>query len=207
MIGNFFIFVATNQNTERMKRIFVLYLAVFLTGMTLHAQMAPGLTYKQLKDVYNPGVYDKSSVDPYSPFWSGFSSFFIPGLGQMTCGESGRGWAFFGGAAGCSVLTSASVVALRSLVVTDDKGNLSYSNPGAASVWTALIITSAGAYLGACIWSVIDAVRVAKVKNMYYQDMMGKQAMQFNVYPSVNYAYTGTGAAYAAPGLTLGVRF
>ena len=57
------------------------------------------------------------------------------------------------------------------------------------------------------IWSCVDAVKVAKVKNQYYQDVAaGKHAFSASVYPSVNLVQTSTSTT-AAPGMTLALTF
>jgi len=194
------------KNHFSMKRLAVILLAVILTGITLHAQVVPGMKYKELKNVYDSSLYVRQATDPYSPFWSGLSSLVIPGLGQMMCGEPGRGWAFLGGAFGIGVMTAASITGLTNLVTVKD-GFVVYADDRAASRWMAAIIILGGAYVGGAIWSVIDAVKVAQVKNMYYQDLTKKTDVSFNMYPSLNYTYTSAGATTAAPGLTLAVRF
>lgn len=60
-----------------------------------------GMSYKELKYIYDYRYYRLSqSSEFYSPAWCGVASGFIPGLGQMMCGEIGRGFAFLGGVVG-----------------------------------------------------------------------------------------------------------
>jgi hypothetical protein len=80
-----------------MKKIVILIAAFVFAASSLSAQVAPRMKYKDLKDTYNPKEYVKSANDPYSPGWSGFASFVLPGLGQVISGETGRGIAFFAG--------------------------------------------------------------------------------------------------------------
>ena len=56
------------------------------------------------------------------------------------------------------------------------------------------------------IWNMCDAVKVAKVKNMYFQDLQGGRAFEFELYPTVNYALTSDGSKPVA-GMTLSMRF
>ena len=51
--------------------------------------VAPMMKYKEMAKVYDYRLYQKSLYDRYSPAGSGVASFFIPGLGQMICGEWG----------------------------------------------------------------------------------------------------------------------
>lgn len=62
------------------------------------------------------------------------------------------------------------------------------------------------AQLGLSIWSCIDAVKIAKVKNQYYQDTKGKHAFSASVHPSIDLAQNGTSVVPAA-GMTFAVRF
>ena len=65
------------------------------------------------------------------------------------------------------------------------------------------------ARLGLNIWSVVDAVHVAKVKNMYYQDLRGQNAMlNFDLEPY--FALTPSGVENGmvpAAGLSLNLCF
>ena len=56
------------------------------------------------------------------------------------------------------------------------------------------------------IWSIVDAVRVAKVKNMYEQDLRKKYSLDVDLYPSVNYVQTSGGVKPTA-GLSLALKF
>lgn len=107
-----------------------------------------GMRYNEYKKLYNHHRYTSQFDDPYSPGWSGVASFFIPGLGQGICGEWGRGLAYFG----------AYVVCEGAMLLSE-----SYST---------LIVTAICA-LTVDITSIVDAIHVAKIKNMYYQDIRG----------------------------------
>ena len=48
-----------------MKKLFIMLAAVVLTATTLSAQVAPGMKYKELKNIYNAKDYVQSSADPY----------------------------------------------------------------------------------------------------------------------------------------------
>ena len=48
-------------------------------------------------------------------------------------------------------------------------------------------------------------MKVAKVKNMYYNDLQ-RRTMEMGLYPTLDYAMTATGTAQVA-GLTLSVKF
>ena len=80
-----------------MKRIALIVAALALTVASLSAQVVPGMKYRELQDIYNTKEYVKSDIDPYSRGWAGLASFVVPGLGQVICGEAGRGIAIFAG--------------------------------------------------------------------------------------------------------------
>ena len=166
-----------------MKKFIVLLATVVLGCNLLNAQVAP--KYRELKKTYDPREYVKMSTDPYSPIWAGAASFLMPGLGQMVCDEVGRGIAFFAGE-----------MALASATATF--GYAAEYNETCA----VLCIVSAIATIAVDIWSIVDATHVAKVKNMYRQDVLAK-GTSLSLYPSVKYA---PGSNFA-PGLTLAVNF
>ena len=56
------------------------------------------------------------------------------------------------------------------------------------------------------ITSIVDAVKVAKVKNMYSEDLRRKYSFDMNLYPSVQYIPAGTGLQPTA-GFTLAMNF
>ena len=156
--------------------------------------IVPNMKYKQLKELYNPKEYVSTVGDRYSPGWSGVASFFIPGLGQMICGEVGRGFAFLGGAIGLPLVGG--IIAGSSV---DDYGD---PTEGAA---IAALITYVGA-IAFDVWAIVDGVRVAKVKNMYNQDLRKLSSVDIDLYPSFNYVKMGNGLQPTA-GFTLAMKF
>lgn len=171
------------------------YSDLYTTDREPAVGIVPNMRYKQLRHMYNHKEYTKTLGDRHSPAWSGVASFFIPGLGQMICGEIGRGFAFLGGHVGGIVLGS-----LVYASGYDPSGN--YSSPGAALVAMAIF---AGVF-AVDIISIVDGVRVARVKNMYEQDLRKLHSMNVKLYPSVDYAYIN-GAVQPAAGLTLALNF
>lgn len=148
--------------------------------------VAPMMKYKEMAKVYDYRLYQKSLYDRYSPAGSGVASFFIPGLGQMICGEWGRGFAWLGGHVGCYMLTGISAIAESDT----------------------LVLMSIAGLLAIDICSIVDGVRVAKVKNMYMEDLRksGYYGLDVDIYPSVNYVRTTSGVQPTA-GMTLVLRF
>ena len=62
----------------------------------------------------------------FSPAWSEVASFIIPGLGQMMCEETGRGFAYPGGTVGCYIITGlgASIAAGSFTTYQDQYGDI-----------------------------------------------------------------------------------
>ena len=148
--------------------------------------VAPMMKYKEMAKVYDYRLYQKSLYDRYSPAGSGVASFFIPGLGQMICGEWGRGFAYLGGHLGCNLLTSLSAIAESDT----------------------LVLMGLAGMLAIDICAIVDGVRVAKVKNIYMEDLRksGYYGLDVDIYPSVNYVRTTSGVQPTA-GMTLALRF
>lgn len=204
-----------------MKRIFLALIIVASSTNISHAQIAetvqnqnttdvftpedshvneivPYMKYKTLKNIYNYKDYVKSDIGKHSVGGCGWASFFIPGLGQMICGEVGRGFAWLGGylAAYTAVGVGGVFVGSAKYYVSDQLNN--------AGTAIALIGFASMATLD--IWSIVDAVRVAKVKNMYENDLVKKYTFDVDLYPSVNYIKTASGIQPTA-GLTFALKF
>ncbi|MFN6379523.1 MAG: hypothetical protein ACK4WD_09615 [Flavobacteriales bacterium] len=111
--------------------------------------------YEKDKERFNFRDYKRSSTDAYEPIISGLASFFIPGLGQIYCDETMRGFKFLGGVVGSMFISISGAVFLFI--------------SGGADLGYGLLIGGALMSTGIHIWSIIDAIRVAKVKNMAYK--------------------------------------
>lgn len=156
-----------------------------------------GMKYREYKDFYETKYYVPQPGDPYSRAGVGIASFFIPGLGEFIDGEWVRGLAFLGGNVGLGLL---GITQVSSYV--DKNGNTIYNVNG-------LFWAIQAARLALNIWSICDAVHIAKVKNMYYQDLRGQRAsFDLNVEPYITYAQTGTfGGPQPVAGLSMRVSF
>lgn len=170
------------------------YSSLYTTNREPVDGITPNMKYKQLKRIYNHKEYEKTFADRYSPAWSGVASFFIPGLGQMICGEVGRGFAYLGGHVGGMILAP--------LIIGAGTDVYGYVSTGAAV--TALAIYAGVIALDIC--AIVDGVRVAKVKNMYEQDLKKLYAIDVDLYPSVNFIQLGNNIQPTA-GLTLAIKF
>ena len=175
--------------------------------------IVPGMSYAELKQIYNPRDYLKAYGTRYSPGWAGFGSFLIPGLGELCCGETGRGLAFLLPNLALAGTNLALGTKLYSLIKKDSNGNviltengIVYIDPAKAQSLSSIRSIVTLVDLALSIWSCVDAVRVAKVKNMYYQDLRNGYSMDFSLMPSLELAQTPTGYQ-PAPGLTLSLRF
>ncbi|MBR5075695.1 MAG: hypothetical protein IKX28_01625 [Bacteroidales bacterium] len=129
------------------------------TSTDTMSQVHPGMKYKEYKQFYNPRFYVPEVGDD-NPAWIGVASFFVPGLGQAITGHWGRAAAFFGGEVAISML----ILSQCYQEVSYTKGTVTY---GMTKYAIPLIIADAALV----IWNVVDAVRVAKITNMYYQDL------------------------------------
>ena len=144
----------------------------------------PGMKYKELKKYYNYKEYTRGLVQHHNPAGVGVASFFIPGLGEMICGEGWRGAAFLGGWLAANVVSAL---------------GLQYDSE-------VVYLVGAAGSLSVKIISIVGATRIAKVKNMYERDLMRTYALDVDLYPSMNYIKTAEGIQPTA-GLTLAFRF
>ena len=187
---------------------FITILILAVTCTSVFAQQLP-LTnsYKGLKQMYDHHDYVKSNVDPYSVFWVDFTSFFSPGLGQLIMKEN-RGWIFVGASVVASSFVSDSANAIPSCLQKNSDGEYEVIAGREAKLRSSVygIIVGSLAELGIAIWSSIDAGRIAKVKNMYYQDQVGVRSLSATLRPSVQMVQSANGLTPAA-GMTFALSF
>lgn len=139
-----------------------------------------GMKYKEYKNFYNTKNYVPQPSDPYSRGWAGVGSLLIPGLGQGIAGEWGRGALFLLGDVGLWGVQLAGV---------------SYDSYYGTYEYSGLYYGAFIASVALSIWSICDAVHVAKVKNMYNQDLRRQRAsLDFKVEPY--FAYTPPGSQH-----------
>ena len=196
-----------------MKRLFII-LAITLAGATAAlaqekteqadqgtenttVELVPGMKYRNLKHIYDYKDYQPSIYESRSPGGMGVASFFIPGLGQMISGEVGRGLAWMGGHVGAYGVMNLGSVMLES-------GEY-YGSENLTAYGTLFFLTGLASVLAIDICAIVDAVRVAKVKNMYEYDLY-KKLYSLDFHPSVNYILTPTGTQPTA-GFTLALNF
>jgi hypothetical protein len=169
-------------------------LCMFLIAFLLVSQAING-QYSELKKKYDfqANTYYFQKSDPYNPFTAGVASFFIPGLGQMMSGETMRGICFLGGVT--AILVTTFVVSLSYL----EKPELESAPAGP--------IMAAGFVGALCIdiWSVCDAVKVAKIKNLALRDR-GKTSFNLNITPYINPSDINLGHK-SSLGISLNITF
>lgn len=201
-----------------MKRFFVILALLMCAAATVSAQeneqsvktdetavdIIPGMKYRNLKQIYDYHVYVPSLYDTHNPSGMGVASFFVPGLGQMLSGEFGRGLLWMGGHF-ASYITMGIGSALCSVEYYPYE-----SDPGVNELYAAgvtMVLVGLTSMIAVDICSIVDAVRVAKVRNMYNHDLYKKMySLDVDLHPSVNYIQTAAGVQPAA-GLTLAFNF
>lgn len=168
-----------------MKRILII-LSVLINSLFAYAedqsftnnstqQVAPttGLSYREIKRTYNASDYIPQDDDVYNPALMGLTSAILPGLGECFMGEAGRGSIKFMGTTLCS---------LSLWWFTSDKycfnEFLGYAMTGVS------VLGIAGLWL----WSVSDAIKVAKVKNMYLRDLRKQYGIDLDFTPQVGFS-------------------
>ena len=143
--------------------------------------------YKIEREKYNYKEYKHNPDDPYKPSVVGLVNWLLPGVGHYSMGENARGNSFLFGYIGSVILYSVGVgqandaildAQLNGGFVDEDAGNtaMGYGLLG-------IVLTN--------IWSIVDGVRVAKVKNMAYHDKK-KTSFKYKFSPAVITSNFGT---------------
>jgi len=155
--------------------------------------------YQVNKTRYDYKNYVHLQGDPYNPGTAAVGSLFIPGLGQMICGEGLRGTAFLLGCIGSLAFSLAG--ALHATSVTESDPSFWHVQTTSKRMISAGLVSAAVFW----IWSVADASRVAKVNNLVFRDK-NKTSCNIGLHPCIdllNYDIVGK----AIPGLSLKVTF
>ena len=145
--------------------------------------VAPGMKYRDYKNLYIAKNYVRSYTDTYNPFWIGFAEFCIPGLGEAITGEWGRAAAFFGANVGLYL------VSINQLNEYDY--DLDIVSPFLLTTLARLCVN---------VWGICDAVKVAKVKNLYNRDLLKLQ-------PSFAMLPAGASGLVPTAGMSLTLNF
>lgn len=159
-----------------------------------------GMTYKEMKEIYEPYYYTKDISDPYKPWLMGGCSLFIPGLGQVLEGETTTGLLMFGANVGINLISrSLGEVKYNSYTGQDE---LVFKSNGEQRFALLLAVGS----IALNIWSVVDASKTAKIKNMYYQDLKKSRNTTFSMHPSIDFTPSPLGLT-PSTGLTVSLGF
>ena len=166
------------------------------------------MKYRQLKGLYKTRDYRKVAGQPYSPFWSGFASFVIPGLGEIFDGEWVRGLCI----AGANIAMGSYVRRKGNEWVTKYNAWADVQDPDNPDIDTmpwpsGSIFLVGGIRLGLGIWSIIDANKIAKIKDAYWQDCMGYSAVTVSLDPYFAYTPVPGSGPQPVTGLSLKLTF
>jgi len=163
-----------------------LILLIFTAVVLFASANAQG--YKLDKEKYDYRTWTYEAYDRYNPSVCGVTSFVLPGLGQMIANEPGRGVAFLGAAMGSMVIYSIGA-AQATNVLDANYYSGTYNGEGLTLMTIGLV-----SLIVVDIWSIVDAVRVAKVKNLAWRDNTGFNNIRLEPYiaPIESYNSTGT---------------
>ena len=110
----------------------------------------------------------------------------------MICGEVGRGFAILGLSVGVPVIGTVGAI-------------LCSGYDHSVTFGSAVTIVALGS-LAVYVWNIVDAVQVAKIKNMYCRDIRNTYSASLKLYPSVG-IIPASGGSRTSVGLTLALNF
>ena len=166
--------------------------------------------YKDIANYYNPNYYESRSGDPYIPVLAGMASFFLPGLGQCMDDEWGRGLGIFAANIGLGLLE---VAEWSALFYGGAWSSYDYMYGGMNSwdimgVSSMSLLATYAVHLGLNIWNICDAVRIAKVKDMYYWDQRGRRyGLDMHFSPNLALVPSAGNNLQPVAGMSLKVNF
>jgi len=147
--------------------MFLALLAVFalnLKAQNVRADRAL-LSYKEMKMMYSSvghtPIGQSETGDHYQPLLAGAASL-VPGLGQAVCGEPVRGLKFL-----ALNLASAGLALGGTYPLVN---NMYEGKAGLSLLGYSMMIMGYIGFCGSIVWSICDAVQVAKIKNWYYRE-------------------------------------
>ena len=150
-------------------------LTLILAGLII-LNLITDAQYRINKTKYDLKTYHYQVGDPYNPGVMGFASFVIPGLGQILEGETVRGLGFFGGFVGLNIIK-------YRILRRPSSGPLN-------GVTSLNRNTVRYVLAGLHIWSLFDAIHVARVNNMVFRDQ-NKTTFDLQLLPYVgSYDYS-----------------
>ena len=148
----------------------------------------PVFSYRYCRGRYETAGFRRSGLDPYDPFTAGILSYMIPGLGQLYDGELLRSSGFFFGTL-CCLSVGGTLLSARHQYETvyDPYEQIYYDReagigPTDATMGTLFILGGIALW----VWNIYDAVKVAKVKDLFFRDMTGRySAVDLSVKPAL----------------------
>lgn len=151
-----------------MKKVIILLVLIQFFVKSISAQ------YNLNRFNYNVSDYQKSSKH-YSPLFAGIGSSIIPGLGQLFTGEPGRGISIY-----AANLGTLSIAYSGLLIIFLQQSNYKVLNTG-------ILLTSIGFCSNVSLrtWAVFDAIRVAKINSIAYDDKHKTSRLHINIGPSI----------------------
>ena len=165
-------------------------------------QVVPGLKYSQLKDLYNPKDV-AYLADPEYGTGRAWLNLLVPGLAQFTMGEGGLGAKYLGFAILGDAIAS---VAYHDYNMYETRKDYKGIFPDNQSLIYGMI-GGAAITVCSCIFSIINAQKVAKVKSLYDYDLnkLGRQ-VSFETMPFIAPVRVGDKVQPAA-GVTFAMQF
>lgn len=139
-------------------------------ALNTSAPIKPGMNYGLLKKIYDRRNYMPEEDDRYSLGLCGAMSFLVPGVGQIICGEPGRGIAQLAGS-----LTALAGSEALMMVYDGDEG----------TQWLVGSYICIGLALAIDVHSIVNAVHMAQIKNMYNQDLRTMKSVNVSFVPVV----------------------
>ena len=155
----------------------IILLSVIMIGLVATNSQAQRYSINKFK--YDSHQYIPEPWDAYNPALCGVASFLVPGLGQVIGGETGRGLAFFGGSVACGIVFLSGYGSLISNSMSMDGYGSSRSGGGT-------MLLGAAGMLAISIWSIFDAVDVAKVNSMYVRDLRKRSQLRLEMSPYID---------------------
>lgn len=169
-------------------------------------------SYKEKRNYYKNVPYQYDYMDRLNPWLSSLASYFLPGLGQIVSGETGRGLAFMGGTVACQVVALIGLAGLSHSSTNNNYytgyGGYSYyyynNNDNNETLYAAMLVGGLISTVGVYIWNIVDAYQVAKINNLYARDLR-KSHLSIQLSPSVLPTKTYASNSYAF-GATLSIH-
>ncbi len=133
-------------------------------------------------DDYNSSSREsKTSDQPFKPWLAGSLSLMVPGLGQVYCDELERGLKFAGAyLGGAAIMGTGGIIWLVQ----------SYTNPNSL-LGPIVFVTGFTTAAGILVWSVVDAVQIAKSKNGNVQDAKASLHLNPTLLQHQQHLFTG----------------